>query len=142
MLSSEKNTWSTPLLIAGLIVCVLGALYITSSYLSTQQAAMARRDLRYTPTSVQSAGPTDQVLLPRNEKFVIGRNGLVYKGVEKKTVILDLYLLDMDPEQAYEKRFPKKEAKEEMRLGGDTYRLLSVNDRYMTLKILRTSPTL
>ncbi len=142
MLSSEKNTWSTPLLIAGLIVCVFGALYITSSYLSTQQAAMARRDLRYTPTTMQSTGATDQVVLPRNEKFVIGRNCLVYKGVEKKTLILDLYLLDMDPEQAYEKRFPKKEAKEEMRLGGDTYRLLSVNDRYMTLKILRTSPTL
>lgn len=142
MLSSEKNTWSTPLLIAGLIVCVFGALYITSSYLSTQQAAMARRDLRYTPTTMQSTGATDQVVLPRNEKLVIGRNCLVYKGVEKKTLILDLYLLDMDPEQAYEKRFPKKEAKEEMRLGGDTYRLLSVNDRYMTLKILRTSPTL
>jgi hypothetical protein len=103
---------------------------------------MARRDLRYTPTTIQSTGATDQVVLPKNEKFVIGRNCLVYKGVEKKTLILDLYLLDMDPEQAYEKRFPKKEAKEEMRLGGDTYRLLSVNDRYMTLKILRTSPTL
>lgn len=142
MLSSEKNTWSTPLLITVLIVCVLGTLYITSSYLSSQQASMARRDLRYTPTPLQSTGPPDQVVVPRNEKFVIGRNCLVFKGVENRTVILDLYLLDMDPEQAYEKRFPKKEAKEAMKLGSDTYRLLSVNDRYMTLKIVRTSPTL
>ena len=142
MLSSEKNTWSTPLLITALIVCVFGALYLTSSYLSSQQATMARKDLRYTPVNIQPTGPTDQVLLPRNEKFVIGRNCLVYKGVEKKSVVLDLYLLDMDPEQAYEKRFLKKDAKEEMRMGGDTYRLLSVNDRFMTLKIISTSPTL
>ncbi len=142
MIPTEKNTWSTPMMIAFLIICVFGALYITSSYLSNQQATMARRDLRYTPATAKSLGTPDQVVLPKNEKFVIGRNCLVYKGVEKKIVVLDLYLLDMDPEQAYEKRFPKKEAKKEMRMGSDTYRLLSVNDRYMTLKIVRTSPTL
>ena len=53
------------LLITVLIVCVLGTLYITSSYLSSQQATMARRDLRYTPTALQSTGRTDQVVVPR-----------------------------------------------------------------------------
>ena len=142
MIPTEKNTWSTPMLITFLIICVLGALYITSSYLSNQHSAVARRDLRYTSTKAQPFGKADQVVLPRNEKFVINRNCLVYKGVEKKSVVLDLYLLDMDPEQAYEKRFLKKDAKEEMKMGGDTYRLLSVNDRFMTLKIISTSPTL
>ena len=60
-----------------------------------------------------------------------------HKGVEHKTVVLDLYLLDMDREQAYEKRFPKKEAKKEMKLGRDIYRLLSVNDR---TKVKRMKP--
>jgi hypothetical protein len=142
MLPTEKNTWSTPMLITFLIICVFGALYITSSYLSNQQATLARRDLRHTPATTRSIGTPDQVVLAKNEKLVIGRNCLVYKGIEKKIVVLDLYLLDMDPEQAYEKRFPKKEAKKEMRMGGDTYRLLSVNDRYMTLKIVHTSSTL
>lgn len=141
MIPTEKNTWSTPMLITFLIICVLGALYFTSSYLSNQQATLARRDLRYTPTAAQSIGTPDQVVLPKNEKFMIGRNCLVYKGVDKKTVVLDLYLLDMDSEQAYEKRFPKKEAKEEMQMGGDIYRLLSVNDRFMTLKIVHTAST-
>ncbi|NNK57989.1 MAG: hypothetical protein HKP44_11840 [Desulfofustis sp.] len=142
MIPTEKNTWSTPMLITFLIICVFGALYLTSSYLSNQQAAMAKRDLRYSSTTAQSIGRPDQVVLPKNEKFVIGRNCLVYKGVQKKTVILDLYLLDMDPEQAYEKRFLKKEAKKEMKMGSDTYRLRSVNDRYMTLKIVHTASTL
>ena len=130
------------MLITFLIICVLGALYITSSYLSNQQSAVARRDLRYTSTKAQPIGKADQVVLPRNEKFVINRNCLMYKGVENKSVVLDLYLLDMDPEQAYEKRFLKKDAKVEMKMGSDTYRLLSVNDRFMTLKIISTSPTL
>jgi hypothetical protein len=142
MISSEKNTWSTPLLITVLIVCVLGTLYFISSYLSNQQAVLARRDLRHTSAPPRSMATLDQVVLPKNEKFVIGRNCLVYKGVEQKTVVLDLYLLDMDREQAYEKRFPKKEAKKEMKLGRDIYRLLSVNDRYMTLKIVHTSADL
>jgi len=139
MISSEKNTWSTPLLITVLIFFVLGTLYFTSSYLSNQQAALARRDLRYTSAPSQAMKTLDRVVLARNEKFVIGRNCLVYKGVENKNVVLDLYLLDMDPEQAYEKRFPKKEAKKEMMLGGDNYRLLSANDRYLSLKIVHIS---
>ena len=142
MIPTEKNTWSTPMLITFLIICVFGALYITSSYLSKQQAALTRGDLRYSPAAAKSLGTPDQVVLPKNEKFVIGRNCVVYKGVEKKVIVLDLYLLDMDPEQAYEKRFPKKEAKEEMKMGGDTYRLLSVNDRFVTLKIIHTSSAL
>ena len=72
----------------------------------------------------------------------MGRNGLVFKGIDKDIVILNLYLLDMDSEQAYEKRFLKKDAKKEMVLGGAKYRLLSVNDKFLTLKIISESSKL
>ena len=122
-----------------LIFFVLATLYFTSSYLSNQQASLTRRDLRYSSTPSQAIKTLDRVVLTRDQKFVIGWNCLVYKGIENKTVVLDLYLLDMDREQAYEKRFPKKEAKKEMKLGGDSFLGRSGKDRYMTLKIVRTS---
>ncbi len=136
MISSEKKTWSTPVLITLVIVCVFGAMYYASHYLTAQQT-LVRRDYNSPAAAVPSIGKADQLVLSKKEKYVIGRNALMYKGLDKNTLVLNLYLLDMDPEQAYEKRFSKKEAKEEMVLGGDRYRLLSVNDRYLTLKIVK-----
>ena len=83
MISSEKSTWSTPLLITVLIFFVLATLYFTSSYLSNQQASLTRRDLRYSSTPSQAIKTLDRVVLTRDQKFVIGRNCLVYKGIEK-----------------------------------------------------------
>ena len=40
------------------------------------------------------------------------------------------------------KRFLKKDAKKEMVLGGAKYRLLSVNDKFLTLKIISESSKL
>jgi len=48
----------------------------------------------------------------------------------------------MDSEQAYEKRFLKKEAKKEMVLGKGRYRLLSVNNKNLILKIIEGPSTL
>jgi hypothetical protein len=59
-------------------------------------------------------------VLKKNERFVIGRNCLVFKGVDRKMILIDLYLLDMDSEQPYRKRFLKKEAKKEFLLGQGT----------------------
>ena len=140
MISSEKKNWSTPGLLTLLIACVFGAMYYASHYLTAQQT-LVRRELNSATTLAPTTGKADQLVLPKNEKYVIGRNCLVYKGIDKNILVLDLYLLDMDPEQAYEKRFPKKAAKEEMVMGGDRYRLLSVNDRYLTLKIIKIAST-
>ena len=136
MISSEKKTWTTPVLITLLIVGVFGAMYYASHYLTVQQS-LVRRDYNSPAINAPSIGRADQLVLSKNQKYVIGRNGLMYKGLDKNTLVLNLYLLDMDPEQAYEKRFTKKEAKEEMVLGRDRYRLLSANDRYLTLKVVK-----
>lgn len=142
MISSEKKTWTTPLFIIVVIALSFLLLYYSSSYLNDQRTPQTRKAVDYASRPVNSIGKSGQVILQKNEQSVVGRTGLVYKGVEKKVVILDLYLLDMDKEQAYEKRFIKKEAKREMVLGGKRYRLLSVNDRFLTLKLLDSPSTL
>lgn len=136
MISSEKNNWFTPLLIVTLLIIVFCALYI-SSYFTKQNSVNLRRESDYAGRSVQAAVMADQAVLRKDERIVIGRNCLVFRGVDKKVILIDLYLLDMDSEQAYKKRFLKKEAKKEFLLGQGTYRLLSVNNNVLILKIVK-----
>ncbi len=140
MTSSENNNWSTPILIITILTVGLCILYFTSNYFSKQVPPQERQDFDYSGRFAQPAKTPDRIVLSKNEKLVTGRNSLVFKGIDKNVVIIDLYLLDMDKEQAYEKRFTKKEAKRGFSLGGGNYRLVSVNDRYLTLKII-TKPS-
>jgi hypothetical protein len=142
MTSSEKKTWATPVFITVVIASSFLLLYYSSNHYSEQPGQQTRKAVDYDGRPVKSIAKPGQVILPKNEKIVVGKNGLVFKGVEKSEVILDLYLLEMDPEQAYRKRFSKKEAKNEMILGGQRYRLLSANDRYLSLKLIPPSTAL
>ncbi|MFC1831792.1 hypothetical protein ACFL0S_07205 [Thermodesulfobacteriota bacterium] len=142
MISSENKNWTTPILITTIVTIMLGTLYFSSSYLSKQETPPARKEFDYSGRPTQYMTTPTQVVLKINEKLAIGRNALVFKGVEKNVVIVDLYLLDMDSEQAYKKRFLKKEAKKEMVLGKGRYRLLSVNDKNLILKIIEEPSTL
>ncbi len=142
MISSENKNWTTPILIITIVTIMLGTLYFSSSYLSKQATPPARKEFDYADRPTQYMATPTQIVLKINEKLAVGRNGLVFKGVEKNVVIIDLYLLDMDSEQAYKKRFLKKEAKKEMVLGKGRYRLLSVNDKNLILKIIKEPSTL
>ncbi len=142
MISSENKNWTTPILIVTMVTIMLGTLYFSSGYLSKQATPPAPKEFNYAERPTQYMATPNQIVLKINEKLVIGKNGLVFKGVEKNVVIIDLYLLEMDSEQAYKKRFLKKEAKKEMVLGKGRYRLLSVNDKNLILKIIKEPSTL
>jgi hypothetical protein len=118
-ISSEKNNWFTPVLIISLLIIVFCALYV-STYFTKQNPVNERKEFDYAGRPVQAPVKTDQAVLKKNERFVIGRNRLVFKGVDRKMILIDLYLLDMDSEQPYRKRFLKKEAKKEFLLGQGT----------------------
>lgn len=141
MLSSEDKKWSTPTLIFCLMVVVLFTWYLAYNYFSTRPPSLTDERINYITKYAQPTAKPHQLVLPKGKQLVIGRNGLVFRGVEKKVVTVDLYLLDMDAEQAYGKRFSKKDAKKEMAIGEGKYRLVSVNDKYLILKILSTPPT-
>lgn len=142
MISPENKNRSTPILIITLITFLFGILYLSSTYFSEPRPPKTREEFDYAGRPTQRLQSANQLILQKNERLVVGRNGLVFKGIDKNIVILNLYLLDMDSEQAYEKRFLKKDAKKEMVLGGSKYRLLSVNDKYLTLKIISESSKL
>ncbi|MBT8333551.1 MAG: hypothetical protein KJP19_03895 [Deltaproteobacteria bacterium] len=89
--------------------------------------------------TVRSSVNADQVVLAKDEKLKVGRTYLEFKGFEKKTIFLNLYLIDLDSLQAYPKTFLKKEAKRGITLGGNKYKLLAVNKRFLSLKLLNST---
>jgi len=91
--------------------------------------------------TVHSTLKADQVVLSKDEKLKVGRTCLEFKGLEKKTIFLNLYLLDLDSQQAYPKTFLKKEAKKGITIGGNKYKLIAVNKRFLSLKLLNSSQT-
>ena len=80
--------------------------------------------------TVRSTVSADQVVLSKDEKLKVGRTYLEFKGFEKKTIFLNLYLLDLDPQQAYPKTFSKKEAKKGITIGGNKFELIAVNKHF------------
>lgn len=136
MQTSEKNKWATGSLFVILITMVCGVSYYLSSDYYQQTYPEGREEFDFSGRPVQLMATTDQIILKKDQKVIIGRTCLVFKGVVRKMIVVDLYILDMDSEQAFEKRFLKKNAKKEMLLGGGRYRLLSVNAQNLILKNL------
>lgn len=141
MISSEDKKWSTPALIFSMMLVVLFTWYLAYSYFSTKPPSLTDERINYINKYSKPTAKPHQLVLPKDMQQVVGKQGLVFRGLERKMVIVDLYLLDMDKEQAYQKRFLKKDAKKRMVLGEGKYRLVSVNDKYLILKILNTPPT-
>ena len=131
---SDKRSVFSSFFTVAIITAILGVIFYVSSDYYAQQHPGGRKEFDYAGRPVQPEVTPGQLILPRNKKFIIGRNCLVFKGVEKKSIIIDLYLLDLDPEEPFEKRFIKKDAKKEMSLGEGRYRLLSVNHNNLILK--------
>ena len=65
----------------------------------------------------------------------------MFKELEKGQVVLDLYLLELDPGHAYPQRFSRETNGNAIRLGDVIYAVKSVNDSSLTLKILKATET-
>jgi hypothetical protein len=79
-----------------------------------------------------------QVILLKNKKQQVGKIALVFKDYSKKTIFLDIYLLDLDPQQPYPLEIKKQRSSQELLLGESYFQIVSVNDRYLNIKRLNT----
>lgn len=131
--SQTKNRAVTAFFLILCLIIPFGLIY----YLSTD--AYLERSLHWQGNmgamqQAQNMRKKDQVILLRDERQEIGRNALVYKGIKRKTIYLDYYLLDLDSQQPYAKEISKKEAKKGFSLGDEKYEMLSVSDNVLVLK--------
>ena len=74
-------------------------------------------------------------VLVRDQELEIDKTRLVYKGLENGQILIDLYLLELDPEQPYPRAIPKKQTRESIRLGPNVYKIDSANAKILKLKI-------
>jgi len=77
-------------------------------------------------------------LLAKGVKIFINKTCIVFKNFKKNTVEIDLYLLELDPDVPYSLAFLKKDMNEGIRLGNNTFSLISVNKKMLTLKRLES----
>ncbi len=114
-------------------------------YLSTDYYKERYQKLRKNPNEasreIRSRIPADRLVLKKNEKLLVKRTCLVFKGVEKKAILLDLYLLDLDPEQPYLIKLSTQDADKELIIGGNKFKLISVNNQYLNLQLLSSTET-
>jgi len=81
----------------------------------------------------------DRVTLVRGGRIRIHNTSLVFKGVDKDEVMLDLFLEELDPGRAYSQTFPKSLARDQvLRFGDVAYTLTAVSKNSLILKIYRT----
>lgn len=119
--------------------------FVITYYVSTQGFQSRYQDWqrknREAGVPSKSEVTVEKVVLMRDDRVQVGNTALVFKGVEKKQICLDLYLLELDAGYPYPQKFPLDDKKRAIRFGDVTYSLKSVNNRVLILNILRMMQT-
>lgn len=77
----------------------------------------------------------DTVVLPRNRHVMVNNTRLVYRGLNDRQILLEFYLLQLDPETPYRERISKDDAQKGFRLGDAVFQLHSLKKSVLTLRI-------
>ena len=141
MSSENQNRFSSYIVT---FVILLASMVITYSMSTGTSLEPAQAVEEGTPAAATRQPSRSRILyetvfLAKNVKLLIGRTCFAFKGIEKKTILVDLYLLDLDNEQPYPKKISRKAADEEVRLGDYRYQVVSANDTFLRLKLLNGS---
>lgn len=141
--SDKKSKIKVIGIITILVVSFLSIYYVsTESYQKRFQAARLERVAAINKTEYQAKkSKGDRIVLKKGERQNVGRTSLVFLGLQDSNIMVDLYLHDLDPKQRYLKKVSKDVAEDGFELGGIKYRLMTVNNRYLTLRLLRLSRT-
>lgn len=140
-LPNRKGWFAVVFIVLALAIPFAITYYVsTPSYKGRNQTWQENSSARGLP--VRSTVTADQAFLLKNEKIIIDRTGIVFKGFADKTVLLDLYLLDLDPEASYPLRFSQETIEAGVWLGDVSVSLVSVNASVLRLKIKNVYNTL
>ena len=133
----NKKGW---LAIVFIIFCLAVPFGITY-YVSTPASQARYEEWRTRDTAANlkltSRVSAKQLMLVKNDRVKIKNTSLVFRGLEKGEVMLDLYLLELDPGYAYPQRFSRDNNGNAIRLGDVTYTVISANNYSLTLKVLQ-----
>ncbi len=77
-----------------------------------------------------------RLMLKKDKSIMVAKNRLVFRGFRDKTIHLDVFLLELDPDRAYPHRISKADARKGIRLGDSRFKLLDVSRNTLQLEIL------
>lgn len=77
---------------------------------------------------------TVNISLGLDQEIQIGKNKLVFKGIENKILYLELFILELDPEAGYPRAIPISKARGGIQLGDHFYVLKSAGKSRIRLK--------
>ena len=88
-----------------------------------------------TSLTASEASSPSKLFLSKDQVTTMGKIQLTYRGLNAESVVIDITLLDLDPEYAYRRAIPAKAAKIGFWLGQKKFQLLSASPS--RLKIIR-----
>ncbi|MBU0973583.1 MAG: hypothetical protein KKC20_23290 [Proteobacteria bacterium] len=131
----NKKGWLAILFIFFCLAVPFGITYYVSTPTSKARFEAWRNRGTSGNVTAKSQVSAQQLLLVKNDRVMVKNTCLVFKGLEGGQVVLDLYLLDLDPGYAYPQRFHRET--KAIRLGDAMYAVKSVNGAFLTLKVLQ-----
>ncbi len=79
--------------------------------------------------------PKGRVRLQKNQKTCINRTCILFKGVSKGIIYLDVFLLELDPETPYPMQFTKASLRRGIRIGDADFTLAAVKRDLLYLNV-------
>jgi hypothetical protein len=137
----NKKGWLAILFVFFCLAVPFGLTYYVSTPTSKQRFEVWHDRETAVNVKAESRISEKQVVLIKNDRVTVKNTGLVFKGLENGQVVLDLYLLELDPEYAYPQRFSKETNGPAIRLGEVTYAVKSVSNASLTLTIVQAAGT-
>ena len=77
---------------------------------------------------------TINVVLSKGQKRQIGNIILGYRGIEKDALLIDVVILELDPQTTYPHKIPTSKKKQEVRLGGQPFKIVSAGKSTIQLR--------
>lgn len=136
MEETQKRRWLIILFFALIASLFAGFIYT---------ALTGSRDPRYRRIENAAAGhrlkararlpaETAMIFLPVGERVRVGKNVMIYRGLQNKAAQIDVFITDLDPQTPYRHTVSKNDAGTQIRLGGRLFRLQSISAAKLKLK--------
>ena len=121
-------------LMAGLLISITGLFYFM---LGPKDPAYDWRRPGARQSHDALVGIGDRIVLPKDQGIMLPKLKLVYRGMEKDRLLVEVTLLEMDPDVAYLHRINPKGSGSEIKLGGRAFHLDSWSRSRIHLELVR-----
>ena len=101
----------------------------------TRQRAPSATGYTKTPYEITKLG--NKIILHADTLTKFGKTKLKYRGVDSDYLLIDVYILDLDPQYGYAYKIPIKSARKNFRLYEHTFTLVSQNKSKVSLRFIK-----